>query len=82
MKSLGNYKNIRKYNKVIKWTRVCVRLGAGLGRLVGEVAAVVLPEGVHSNGTVYSLIPGSYAVAGNAPKKKPTHDQAIKVLVS
>lgn len=42
-------------------------LGAGLGRLVGEVAAVVLPAGIHSNGTVYTLIPGSYAVAGNTP---------------
>lgn len=44
-------------------------LGAGLGRLIGEVAAVVLPEGIHSNGTVYSLVPGSYAVAGNIRTK-------------
>lgn len=47
---------------------LCVKSGAGLGRLVGEVAAVVLPEGVHANGTVYSVIPGSYAVAGSTLK--------------
>lgn len=51
--------------------------------MVGEVAAVVLPEGSHANGTVYSLIPGSYAVAGNktfVTQKKPPF--VTKVLVS
>ncbi|KAG9265320.1 chloride channel protein 2-like [Astyanax mexicanus] len=41
-------------------------IGAGLGRLVGEVAAVVLPPGIHNNGTLYTPVPGSYAVAGAA----------------
>ncbi|MCJ8739853.1 hypothetical protein PDJAM_G00052090 [Pangasius djambal] len=57
-------------------------IGAGLGRLVGEVAAVVLPEGVHSNGTVYSLIPGSYAVAGAAAMSgAATHTISTAMIV-
>ncbi|KAI5625402.1 chloride channel, voltage-sensitive 2b, partial [Silurus asotus] len=57
-------------------------IGAGLGRLVGEVAAVVLPEGVHSNGTVYSVIPGSYAVAGAAAMSgAATHTISTAMIV-
>ncbi|KAK2831158.1 hypothetical protein Q7C36_016244 [Tachysurus vachellii] len=57
-------------------------IGAGLGRLVGEVAAVVLPEGVYSNGTVYSLIPGSYAVAGAAAMSgAATHTISTAMIV-
>uniref|UniRef100_A0A3B1J7J6 Uncharacterized protein n=1 Tax=Astyanax mexicanus TaxID=7994 RepID=A0A3B1J7J6_ASTMX len=29
-------------------------------------AAVVLPPGIHNNGTLYTPVPGSYAVAGAA----------------
>ncbi|KAM9468775.1 chloride channel protein 2-like [Clarias gariepinus] len=57
-------------------------IGAGLGRLVGEVAAVVLPEGVYANGTVYSVIPGSYAVAGAAAMSgAATHTVSTAMIV-
>ncbi|TSK67163.1 Chloride channel protein 1 [Bagarius yarrelli] len=57
-------------------------VSAGLGRLVGEVAAVVLPPGVYGNGTVYSVIPGSYAVAGAAAMSgAATHTISTAMIV-
>lgn len=43
--------------------RVCV-VGAAFGRLVGESMAAWFPDGIHSDGTVYSIVPGGYAVVG------------------
>lgn len=39
-------------------------LGAAFGRLVGESMAAWFPEGIHSDGVVYSIVPGGYAVVG------------------
>lgn len=39
-------------------------LGAAFGRLVGESMAAWFPDGIHSDGTVYSIVPGGYAVVG------------------
>ncbi|XP_066535226.1 chloride channel protein 2-like [Hoplias malabaricus] len=57
-------------------------IGAYLGRLVGEVAAVVLPAGIHSNGTLFTAVPGSYAVAGAAAMSgAATHTISTAMIV-
>ncbi|XP_017574617.1 chloride channel protein 2 [Pygocentrus nattereri] len=57
-------------------------IGAYLGRLVGEVAAVVLPEGIHNNGTIFTPVPGSYAVAGAAAMSgAATHTVSTALIV-
>ncbi|XP_036418667.1 chloride channel protein 2-like isoform X2 [Colossoma macropomum] len=57
-------------------------IGAYLGRLVGEVAAVVLPEGIHHNGTIFTPVPGSYAVAGAAAMSgAATHTVSTALIV-
>ncbi|XP_062872597.1 chloride channel protein 2-like [Trichomycterus rosablanca] len=57
-------------------------VGAGLGRLVGEVTAIILPEAVYANGTVYTVIPGSYALAGAAAMSgAATHTISTAVIV-
>lgn len=40
--------------------------GAAFGRLVGESMAAWFPDGIHSDGTVYSIVPGGYAVVGES----------------
>lgn len=40
--------------------------GAAIGRLVGEVAAFLLPEGITSEGVTSPITPGVYALAGAA----------------
>ncbi|XP_076833029.1 chloride channel protein 2-like isoform X2 [Brachyhypopomus gauderio] len=57
-------------------------IGAGLGRLVGEVTAVVIPPGVHANATTYAVVPGSYAVAGAAAMSgASTHTISTAMIV-
>lgn len=38
--------------------------GAAFGRLVGESMAAMFPDGIHSDNTVYPIVPGGYAVVG------------------
>lgn len=40
--------------------------GAAFGRLVGESMAAWFPDGIHSDGAVYSIVPGGYAVVGES----------------
>ncbi|XP_008120040.2 chloride channel protein ClC-Kb [Anolis carolinensis] len=40
--------------------------GAAIGRLVGEVVAVLFPQGIVSEGLVSPVTPGAYALAGAA----------------
>ncbi|XP_028429557.1 chloride channel protein 2 isoform X1 [Perca flavescens] len=41
-------------------------IGAGFGRLVGEGMATWFPDGIHTNGTSYPIVPGGYAAVGAA----------------
>uniref|UniRef100_A0AAY5KYL4 Chloride channel 2c n=1 Tax=Esox lucius TaxID=8010 RepID=A0AAY5KYL4_ESOLU len=41
-------------------------IGAAFGRLAGECMAAWFPDGIYSDGTVYPIVPGAYAVAGAA----------------
>ncbi|NXU20936.1 CLCKB protein, partial [Pardalotus punctatus] len=40
--------------------------GAAIGRLVGEVVALLFPRGLHSEGPVRPIIPAGYALAGES----------------
>ncbi|XP_069774261.1 LOW QUALITY PROTEIN: chloride channel protein-like [Narcine bancroftii] len=41
-------------------------LGAVMGRAVGELMALLFPDGLVSNGNLYHILPGEYAVIGAA----------------
>ncbi|XP_075413886.1 chloride channel protein 1 [Tenrec ecaudatus] len=41
-------------------------LGAAFGRLVGELMAMLFPDGILFDGIVYKILPGGYAVIGAA----------------
>ncbi|XP_038597277.1 chloride channel protein 1 [Tachyglossus aculeatus] len=41
-------------------------LGAAFGRLVGEIMAMLFPDGILFDGIVYKILPGGYAVIGAA----------------
>uniref|UniRef100_A0A3B3HQZ6 Chloride channel 2c n=1 Tax=Oryzias latipes TaxID=8090 RepID=A0A3B3HQZ6_ORYLA len=41
-------------------------IGAAFGRLVGESMAAWFPDGISTDGTIYPIVPGSYAVVGAA----------------
>ncbi|XDV33368.1 hypothetical protein PO909_003792 [Leuciscus waleckii] len=41
-------------------------IGAGFGRLVGEGMATLFPEGINTEGHIYHIVPGAYAVVGAA----------------
>ncbi|TRY92218.1 hypothetical protein DNTS_023795 [Danionella cerebrum] len=41
-------------------------IGAGFGRLIGEVMATLFPEGIATDGHIYPIVPGAYAVVGAA----------------
>uniref|UniRef100_A0A4W4FTV8 Chloride channel protein n=1 Tax=Electrophorus electricus TaxID=8005 RepID=A0A4W4FTV8_ELEEL len=57
-------------------------IGAAFGRLVGESMAAVFPEGIHSDGTVYPIVPGGYAVVGAAALSGAvTHTVSTAVIV-
>lgn len=38
--------------------------GAAFGRLVGESMAAWFPDGINTDGTIYPIVPGGYAVVG------------------
>lgn len=42
---------------------MCVS-GAAFGRLVGEGMATLFPEGITTDGHIYPIVPGAYAVVG------------------
>ncbi|KAM8982583.1 chloride channel protein 1 isoform 5-T5 [Sarcophilus harrisii] len=41
-------------------------LGAAFGRLVGEIMAMLFPDGILFDGIIYKILPGGYAVIGAA----------------
>ncbi|XP_007954804.1 chloride channel protein 1 [Orycteropus afer afer] len=41
-------------------------LGAAFGRLVGELMAMLFPDGILFDGIIYKILPGGYAVIGAA----------------
>lgn len=38
--------------------------GAAFGRLVGEIMAMIFPDGILFDGILYKILPGGYAVIG------------------
>ncbi|XP_067310111.1 chloride channel protein 2a isoform X2 [Pseudorasbora parva] len=57
-------------------------IGAAFGRLVGESMAAFFPEGIHTDSTVYPIVPGGYAVAGAAALSGAvTHTVSTAVIV-
>uniref|UniRef100_A0A8C5E0U4 Chloride channel protein 2-like n=1 Tax=Gouania willdenowi TaxID=441366 RepID=A0A8C5E0U4_GOUWI len=57
-------------------------IGAGFGRLVGEIMAVMFPDGIQVDGTVYPIVPGGYAVVGAAALSGAvTHTVSTAVIV-
>lgn len=41
-------------------------LGAAFGRLVGEIMAMLFPDGILFDDIIYKILPGGYAVIGAA----------------
>uniref|UniRef100_A0AAQ4QQU5 Chloride channel 2c n=1 Tax=Gasterosteus aculeatus aculeatus TaxID=481459 RepID=A0AAQ4QQU5_GASAC len=57
-------------------------LGAAFGRLVGEGMAAWFPDGINTNGTIYPIVPGTYAVVGAAALSgAATHTVSPAVIV-
>ncbi|XP_030017277.1 chloride channel protein 2a [Sphaeramia orbicularis] len=57
-------------------------IGAAFGRLVGEIMAVMFPDGIHADGSVYPIVPGGYAVVGAAALSGAvTHTVSTAVIV-
>lgn len=57
-------------------------IGAAFGRLVGEIMATMFPDGIHSDGSVYPIVPGGYAVVGAAALSGAvTHTVSTAVIV-
>ncbi|KAM3874932.1 chloride channel protein 2-like [Diretmus argenteus] len=57
-------------------------IGAAFGRLVGESMAAWFPEGIHTDGTIYPIVPGGYAVVGAAALSGAvTHTVSTAVIV-
>ncbi|XP_062417610.1 chloride channel protein 2-like [Pungitius pungitius] len=57
-------------------------VGAGFGRLVGEGMAAWFPDGFNTNGTIYPIVPGSYALAGAAAMSGAiTHTVSTAIIV-
>ncbi|KAG7479723.1 chloride channel 2 isoform X1 [Solea senegalensis] len=57
-------------------------IGAAFGRLVGESMAAWFPDGIHSDGTIYTIVPGGYAVVGAAALSGAvTHTVSTSVIV-
>ncbi|XP_078094670.1 chloride channel K [Mustelus asterias] len=56
--------------------------GAVIGRLVGEVVALIFPNGIKSEGILNPIIPGGYALAGAAAfSGAVTHTLSTALLV-
>ncbi|XP_035241454.1 chloride channel protein 2c isoform X3 [Anguilla anguilla] len=57
-------------------------IGAAFGRLVGESMAAWFPDGIHSDGNIYPIVPGGYAVVGAAALSGAvTHTVSTAVIV-
>ncbi|KAL3056927.1 hypothetical protein OYC64_007414 [Pagothenia borchgrevinki] len=57
-------------------------IGAAFGRLVGESMAAWFPDGIHTDGTIYPIVPGGYAVVGAAALSGAvTHTVSTAVIV-
>ncbi|XP_041919508.1 chloride channel protein 2-like isoform X2 [Alosa sapidissima] len=57
-------------------------IGAAFGRLVGESMAAWFPDGIHTESTTYSIVPGGYAVVGAAALSGAvTHTVSTAVIV-
>ncbi|XP_053315613.1 chloride channel protein 2 isoform X2 [Spea bombifrons] len=57
-------------------------IGAAFGRLVGESMAVWFPDGIHTDGSTYRIVPGGYAVVGAAALSGAvTHTVSTAVIV-
>uniref|UniRef100_A0A1A8LF18 Chloride channel protein 2 n=1 Tax=Nothobranchius pienaari TaxID=704102 RepID=A0A1A8LF18_9TELE len=57
-------------------------IGAAFGRLVGESMAAWFPDGIHSDGSIYPIVPGGYAVVGAAALSGAvTHTVSTAVIV-
>lgn len=57
-------------------------IGAAFGRLVGESMAAWFPDGIHSDGSIYPILPGGYAVVGAAALSGAvTHTVSTAVIV-
>uniref|UniRef100_A0A8C7LN33 Chloride voltage-gated channel 2 n=1 Tax=Oncorhynchus kisutch TaxID=8019 RepID=A0A8C7LN33_ONCKI len=72
---------------IVMKVRVCFKLErvfvcAAFGRLVGETMAVMFPDGIHADGSVYPIVPGGYAVVGAAALSGAvTHTVSTAVIV-
>nr|XP_033486198.1 chloride channel protein 2c isoform X5 [Epinephelus lanceolatus] len=57
-------------------------IGAAFGRLVGESMAAWFPDGINTDGTIYPIVPGGYAVVGAAALSGAvTHTVSTAVIV-
>ncbi|KAM4743221.1 chloride channel protein 2-like isoform 1-T1 [Anableps anableps] len=57
-------------------------IGAAFGRLVGESMAAWFPDGIHSDESIYPIVPGGYAVVGAAALSGAvTHTVSTAVIV-
>uniref|UniRef100_A0A673NKK2 Chloride channel, voltage-sensitive 2b n=1 Tax=Sinocyclocheilus rhinocerous TaxID=307959 RepID=A0A673NKK2_9TELE len=57
-------------------------IGAAFGRLVGESMAAWFPEGINTDGIIYPIVPGGYAVVGAAALSGAvTHTVSTAVIV-
>lgn len=46
-------------------------LGAAFGRLVGEIMAMLFPDGILFDDIIYKILPGGYAVIGETHSHLP-----------
>ncbi|KAI2656515.1 Chloride channel protein 2 [Labeo rohita] len=61
---------------------VAMGTSAAFGRLVGESMAAWFPEGINTDGTIYPIVPGGYAVVGAAALSGAvTHTVSTAVIV-
>ena len=62
---------------IVMFLNLSVCPGAAFGRLVGESMAAWFPDGIHTDGVIYPIVPGGYAVVGEVPPRPspgpPTH---------
>ncbi|XP_062329500.1 chloride channel protein 2c [Osmerus eperlanus] len=57
-------------------------IGAAFGRLVGESMAAWFPDGINTDGIIYPIVPGGYAVVGAAALSGAvTHTVSTAVIV-
>ncbi len=63
----------------VKNKHVCVS-GAAFGRLVGESMAAWFPDGIHTDGTIYPIVPGGYAVVGKLKTQPWCRDSSLSTF--